>query len=88
MSAEKIDCIQYLFLLREEAKSRGIKRMHGEIGHLGIKTGDGKPQHSPKKARRKKGRKSNSVALQELEALLINLGKIKNLFPNSPHMFK
>jgi hypothetical protein len=37
---EKLDHIQYLFLLREEAKSRGIKRMHGEIGHLGIKTSD------------------------------------------------
>jgi hypothetical protein len=38
---EQLDCIQYLFLLREEAKSRGIKRMHSEIGHLGIKTCDG-----------------------------------------------
>ena len=34
---EQLDRIQYLFLLREEAKSRGIKCMHGEIGHLGIK---------------------------------------------------
>jgi hypothetical protein len=82
--AEQLDHIQYLFLLREEEKSRGTKRMHGEIGHLGIKTGDGQPQHSPKQARRKKGRKSNNVALQELGALLINSGKIKNLFPNSP----
>jgi hypothetical protein len=46
--AEQLDHIQYIFLLREEAKSRGIKRMHGEIGHLGIKTSDGQPQHSPK----------------------------------------
>jgi hypothetical protein len=37
--AEQLDCIQYLFLLREEAKSRGLKRTHGEIGHLGIKAG-------------------------------------------------
>jgi hypothetical protein len=81
---EQLDRIQYLFLLREEEKTRGIKRMHGEIGNLGIKTRDGQPQHSPKQARRKKGRKSNSVALQELGALLINSGKIKNLFPNSP----
>jgi hypothetical protein len=41
--AEQLDRIQYLFLLREEKKSRGIKCMHGEIGHLGIKTGDGQP---------------------------------------------
>jgi hypothetical protein len=82
--AEQLDRIQYLFLLREEAKSRGLKRTHGEIGHLGIKAGEGQPQLSPKQTRRKKGRKSNNVALQELGALLINSGKIKNLFPNSP----
>jgi hypothetical protein len=52
---EQLDRIQYLFLLREEAKTRGIKRMHGEIGNLGIKTGEGQPQHSPKQARRRKG---------------------------------
>jgi hypothetical protein len=34
---EQLNHIQYLFLLREEAKSRGVKRMHGEIGYLGIK---------------------------------------------------
>jgi hypothetical protein len=55
--AEQLDCIQYLLLLREEAKSRGIKRIHGKIGHLGNKICNGQPQHSPKKARRKKGRK-------------------------------
>jgi hypothetical protein len=82
--AEQLDRIQYLFLLREEEKSRGLKRTHGEIGHLGIKAGEGQPQLSPKQTRRKKGRKSNNVALQELGALLINSGKIKNLFPNSP----
>jgi hypothetical protein len=82
--AEQLDRIQYLFLLREEEKSRGLKCTHGEIGHLGIKAGEGQPQLSPKQTRRKKGRKSNNVALQELGALLINSGKIKNLFPNSP----
>ena len=81
---EQLDCIQYLFLLREEVKSRGIKRMHGEIEHLGIKASKGIPQHSPKQTRRKKVRKSNSVALQELGALLINSGKIKKLLPKSP----
>ena len=45
---KQLDRIQYLFLLREEAKTRGNKHMHGEIGNLGIKTGDGQPQHSPK----------------------------------------
>jgi len=73
---EKLNHIQYIFLLREEEKSRGINCIHGEIGHLGIKTCDGKPQHSPKQAWRKKGKKSNSVAIQELGALLINSGKI------------
>jgi hypothetical protein len=73
-----------MFLLREEAKSRGLKHTHGEIGHLGIKAGEGQSQISPKQTKRKKGRKSNNVALQELGALLINLGKIKNLFPKSP----
>jgi hypothetical protein len=81
---EQLDCIQYLFLLREEAKSRGLKRTHREIGHLGIKVGEVQPQLSPKQTRWKKGRKSNSVALQELRALLINSGKIKKLFPKSP----
>jgi hypothetical protein len=84
VSAEQLDHIQYLFILREEEKSRGIKRMHGEIGHLGIKAGEGQPQLSPKQMRRRKGRKSNSVALQELGPLLMNSGKIKKLFPNSP----
>ena len=28
---DKLDRIQYLFLLREEEKSRGLKHMHGEI---------------------------------------------------------
>jgi hypothetical protein len=45
---EQLDCIQYMFFLREEAKSRGIKRTHREIGHLGIKAGEGQPQLSPK----------------------------------------
>jgi hypothetical protein len=49
--AEQLDRIQYLFLLREEEKFRGTKCMHGKIGHLGIKTGDGQPKHSHKKAR-------------------------------------
>ena len=81
---KQLDRIQYLFLLREEAKSKGIKRMHGEIGHMGIKAGERQLQQSPKQTRRKKSRKSNSVALQELGALPINSGKIKKLFPNSP----
>ena len=33
---EQLDRIKYLFLLREEAKARGLKRAHGEIGHLGV----------------------------------------------------
>jgi hypothetical protein len=66
--AEQLDRIQYLFLLREEAKFRGIKRVHDEIGHMGIKAGEGKPQHSPKQTRQKEGKKSNNVALQELGA--------------------
>jgi hypothetical protein len=43
---EQLDCIQYLFLLREEEKYRGIKHTHDEIGHLRIKEGEGNPQHS------------------------------------------
>jgi hypothetical protein len=81
---KQLDRIQYLFLLREEAKARGQKCTHGEIGHLGVKSYEGQPQLSPKQTRRKNGRKSNSVALQELGALLINSSKIKKLFPNSP----
>ena len=81
---EQLDRIQYLFLPREEAKTKGIKHMHGEIRNLGIKIGDGQPQHSPKQERRKKGRKSNITTLHELGALLINSDKIKHLFPNSP----
>jgi hypothetical protein len=73
-----------MFLLREEAKARGQKLTHGEIGYLGVKYGKGQSQPSPKWMRRKKGRKPNNIALQELGALLINLGKIKKLFPNSP----
>jgi hypothetical protein len=73
-----------MFLLREEAKAKGLKHTDGEIGHLGVKAGEGQPQLSPKKTMRKKGRKSNSVSLQELGVLLINSGKIKKLFPNSP----
>jgi len=30
--SDQLDHIQYLFLMREEAKARGIKCMHGEIG--------------------------------------------------------
>jgi hypothetical protein len=84
VSAEQLDRIQYMFLLREEAKSRGLKGTHGDIGHVGIKAGEGQLQLSPKQMRREKGRNSNNIALQELGALLINSGKIKNLFPNSP----
>jgi len=86
---DQLDHIQYLLLWREEAKTRGTKRMHAEIGNLGIKIGDGQPQHSPKQTRRKKGRKSNNATLDELGALMINSSKIKNIFPNSPpHTFK
>jgi hypothetical protein len=60
---EQLDQIQYLFLLREEAKARGIKRTHRDIGHLEVKAGEGQPYLSPKQTRRKKGRKSNSLAL-------------------------
>jgi hypothetical protein len=52
--AEQLDRIQYLFFLREEEKSKGLKRTHGDIGHLGIKVGEGQTQLSPKKMRRKK----------------------------------
>jgi hypothetical protein len=45
---EQLDRIQYLFLLREEAKDRGLKRTLGDIGHLGVKDGEGQPQISPK----------------------------------------
>jgi hypothetical protein len=41
--AKQLDRIQYLFLIREEEKSRGIKHTHGEIGNLGIKAGEGQP---------------------------------------------
>jgi hypothetical protein len=58
--------------------------MHGEIGNMGIKPGDNQQPQSPKKSKRKKGRKPNNVVLQELGALLINSGKIKTLFPTSP----
>lgn len=47
---EQLNRIQYIFLLREEEKSRGTKCMHGEIGHLGIKIGDGQPQYTPRQA--------------------------------------
>ena len=40
---EQLDRIQYLFLLREEAKARGLKRTHGEIGHLGVKDNELQP---------------------------------------------
>jgi hypothetical protein len=42
--AAQLDHIQYLFLLREEEKSKGIKNTHGDIGHLGIKAGEGKEE--------------------------------------------
>jgi hypothetical protein len=45
---EQLDRIQYMFLLREEAKARGQKCTHGEIGQLGVKVGKGQPQLSPK----------------------------------------
>jgi len=54
---EQLDRIQYLFLLREEEKSKGINRTHCDIRHLGIKADEGNPQHSPKQTRQKKGRK-------------------------------
>jgi hypothetical protein len=82
---EQLDCIQYLFLLREEAKSRFLKHTHGEIGHLEVKADEGKPQLSPKKMWRNKGRKSNSVSLKELGALLIKSGKIKKNLLQLPH---
>jgi hypothetical protein len=50
---EQLDHIQYLFLLREEAKARGLKQTHGEIEHLGVKASEGQPHLSPKKTRRK-----------------------------------
>jgi hypothetical protein len=73
---EKLDHIHYLFLLKKEEKSRGLKHTHREIGHLGIKAGEGQPQLSPKHTRRNNCKKSNNVALHELGALLINSGKI------------
>jgi hypothetical protein len=50
---EQLDHIQYLLLLWEEAKSRGQKRTHGEIRHLGVKVDEGQSQLSPKHTRRK-----------------------------------
>jgi hypothetical protein len=51
MPAKQLDRIQYLFLLREEEKTRGIKCTHDEIGHLGIKAREGQSQQSPKQMR-------------------------------------
>jgi hypothetical protein len=48
---EQLDRIQYIFLLREEEKSRGIKHTHDDIGHLRIKSGEGNSQHSRKQTR-------------------------------------
>jgi hypothetical protein len=45
---EKLDCIQYMFLLREESKAKGLMCTHEEIEHLVVKTDGGKPQLSPK----------------------------------------
>ena len=81
--SDQLDHIQYLFLMREEEKYRGIKRIHGDIGNMGIKPRDIQQPQSPKQSKRKKGRKSNCVVLQELGALLINSSKIKTLFPTS-----
>jgi hypothetical protein len=41
---EQLDHIQYLFLLQEEEKTRGIKCTHGEIGNMGIKSREGQYQ--------------------------------------------
>jgi hypothetical protein len=38
---EQLDHIQYMFLLWKEAKAKGWKCTHGEIGHLGVKVGKG-----------------------------------------------
>jgi hypothetical protein len=48
---KQVDRIQYMFLLSEEAKDRGKKRTHGEIGHLGVKADEGQPQLSHKQTR-------------------------------------
>jgi len=82
--SDQLNRIKYIFLMREEDKSRGIKRMHGEIGNIRIRPRDSQQPQSPKQSKRNKGRKPNSVVLQELRALLINSGKIKTLFHTSP----
>jgi len=66
--SDQLDRIQYLFLMREEEKYRGIKCMHGEKGNLGIKLGDNQQPQSPNKSWIKKGTKSNNMVLQELGA--------------------
>jgi hypothetical protein len=49
--AEQPDRIQYLFLLREEEKSIGLKRTHENIGHLGIKASEVVTQANKKEER-------------------------------------
>jgi len=46
---KQLDRIQYMFLIREEVKSRGLNHTHGDIGYLGVKVSEGEPQLSPKK---------------------------------------
>ena len=76
---EQINRINFLFLAQEEVGSKGQKRGHGETKGMGIKV-QGLKQSKPKaKPRRKRGRKSNNEALQELGQMLLNSGKMKNL---------
>ena len=76
---EEINRVNYLFLTRQDAALKGMKRGREATKGLGVKSQTLHQTQASLKHRRKQGRRSNNDALHELGQMLINSGKMKAL---------
>ena len=76
---EEIDRVNFLFLTRQDAELKGLKRGFGATKGLGIKAQVLNQANHNVRHRKKRGRRTNDEALHELGQLLLNSGKMKTL---------
>ena len=76
---EEINWVNHLFLTRQDAASKGIKRGRGATKGLGIKSQTLHHTQASSHHKKKRGRRSDKDALLELGQMLINSGKMKAL---------
>ena len=76
---EEINRVNHLFLTRQDAVSKGMKRSRGITKGLGIKSQTLHDMQASSQYKKKRGRRSDKDSLLKLGQMLINSGKMKAL---------